>query len=83
MILAKYRGRVVILEDVEYEPHISFVPDKHKYWVKPLEEALAKENMKSYKFYLADGFEVVLAELADIFVQIATLKKLSQKCQEL
>ena len=81
MILAKYKGRVVFLTQLEYEPHISFLPDKHEYWVRPLEEAYRKPEMRHYVFQTQDVFEVKLSDLSDIFIQITTLKKLLNEQQ--
>jgi len=76
MIVGKYKGRVVFCVGLEtYAPHICFLPDKHEYWVKPLEDCL-KDERADKKIHLECGLVIVPSELKDIFTKIRTFKSL-------
>lgn len=77
--LAKYKNRLVLVKDIDTQPHICFLPDKHWYWVQPLEECL-NDHRINYEFQTSDGFIVKVSELKEIFTQIRSLKRLTQ-CQ--
>lgn len=80
MILGKYKGRIIWGVGIEtYAPHICFLPNKHEYWVKPLEDCLQDERGNS-EITLECGLKIVPRELKDIFIKIRTIKKLLQ-CQ--
>lgn len=80
MIIGKYKDRIVWGVNIDtYAPHICFLPDKHEYWVKPLEDCLfdGRENLE---ITLECGLVIVPSELKEIFFKIKTIKEIL-KCQ--
>jgi hypothetical protein len=79
--IGKYKGKLVIYQQVGNEFFIRFPPSNHYYWVDALEQCEEKKG-PDYEFELEDvpGFIIKPNELKDIFQKIQLLRN-HMKCK--